>query len=211
MNPAGCKALQRVPLVGMWYRALQLHHLVTALQTNHTRNIPSRYNAGRNQFEVLYLAENQRVALHEVGALLGAGTDLQDMANSGGGSWAALEIQLRLHSVVDLTQPDAQVCLATNPQELTGDWRQYHYKTRRNVHAVPSPVGIAPTQELGMALYLESDIEGFLTLSAKIPSCRILVVFPDQLRPGSEIRFEHPETDSIHVIPELNKDGDIEI
>src|SRR5205814_6346656 len=72
MNLSACSALQTSPLTGVWYRALPLAHLQTALQTSQTRVIPGRFNSGSGVFDVLYLCENQFVAFMEVGATFGS-------------------------------------------------------------------------------------------------------------------------------------------
>ena len=62
------------------------------------------------------------------------------------------------------------------------------------------PVGIAPTQELGAALFQVPGLEGFRALSARVPYCMTLVVFPQKLQPGSIVEFSHPTlgTHAIH-------------
>ncbi len=77
MNLANCKLLSVQPESRVWHRAIRLQHLPTALQTAQTKLFPSRFNAGVSahpQFEILYLAENQMVALFEARALLGSPT-----------------------------------------------------------------------------------------------------------------------------------------
>jgi hypothetical protein len=44
MNLSQCAALQRGPLTGIWYRAIQPRFWTTALATHQTRVIPSRFN-----------------------------------------------------------------------------------------------------------------------------------------------------------------------
>jgi hypothetical protein len=36
------------------------------------------------------------------------------------------------------------------------------------------------------------ELEGFRTLSAKVPYALNLVVFPQKLQPGSRVEFSHP-------------------
>jgi hypothetical protein len=95
-----------------------------------------------------------------------------------------LNFQITLGEVVDLTEVSAQPLLQTTAQELTGDWDGYQSRNART--SVIAPTGIAPTQELGEALFL-TGIEGFRSLSAKVPYVRTLMVFPTNLKLGSSI------------------------
>ena len=54
------------PETGTWYRALQTQFIYSALATQHTETAESRFNIagpGSPGYEILYLAENQFVAL----------------------------------------------------------------------------------------------------------------------------------------------------
>lgn len=109
-------------------------------------------------------------------------------------------VDIRLSAVADLTSVDQQKRLMTNAQELTGDWAGH---SLRALHSpVPEPRNCpAPTQELGLALHADPRIEGFVTVSARMPTHRNLIVFPGKLRATSSISFRHPETDDILTIP----------
>ena len=99
-------------------------------------------------------------------------------------------INVVLHEVNDLTDVGAaQTPLQTNAQELTGDWDCYGYRSAKTV--VSAPVGISPTQELGMELFL-AGIEGFWAISAKAPYQRNLVIFPQNLQARSSIVLPDP-------------------
>ena len=104
MNLAGCARLERLPLTGTWYRAIQPQHWPTqdpqALYT-YTRVIPTRFSAGADQFTLLYFGENHLVALFEVRALLGSLTQLVPHPRQ---TWVTLNAAVQLQSVVDLTQ-----------------------------------------------------------------------------------------------------------
>jgi hypothetical protein len=138
---------------------------------------------------VLYLAEDHQVALFEVGALHGhplpEGNGM--LLPNPQQAWLLLNVRVVLQKVADLTRVSEQTLLSTTAQELTGDWRGYQ---KRQPHdSVNQPVGTAPTQALGQALFAVRGLEGFRTISARRPSRRILVVFPEKLLPGSEIEF----------------------
>ncbi len=174
MKVSGCDRLSRHPLTGHWYRALNLKHWKTRLDTSHTKVVRSRFSAATLSsplFRVLYLGENHQVAIYEVGALLG---DPNAPISSPRGSWLLMSLQVRLDHVVDLCDPAQQKLISTNDQELTGVWA--------------NASGRAPTQDLGAALYALPDLEGFLFPSSKAGS-RNLAVFMDKLGGRSHITF----------------------
>jgi len=195
MNLGASPALTTSPLTGVWYRALPLHHLNTALQTSQTRHIPGRFNDGKGSFDVLYLCENQFVAFMEVGATFGS---LTNVIPNPAVAWAALNVRVTLHAIADLTVNVAS--LQTNAQELTGDWRGYgNRQTGGSMLGIE--VSSPPTHQLGSALYSVPGMEGFLTFSAKVPTYRCLVVFPTKLHPTSLVEFFDPSGNVVHKIP----------
>src|SRR5262249_16462064 len=124
---------------------------------------------------ILYLAENQLVAFYEVGAILGPSD--RPIAHPGKSKMVPIDVSVRLQSVADLTDPAHQALVGISLQELTGNWDTYSE-------------GDAPTQRLGAALYKTKNVEGLLAVSAKMPRCKTLIVFPQKLRNGSELVFE---------------------
>jgi hypothetical protein len=80
-----------------------------------------------------------------------------------------------------LTREAEQDTLATNAQEHTGAWTGH-----------PLPARPVPTQELGVALYAEPDVEGVVTMSAQVPYFQILVVFPEKLQAGGLVTVPAP-------------------
>lgn len=180
---------------GTWYRAIQTHFLSTPLSTAHTTTVSSRFSGATLAspgFQVLYLAENHLVALFEVGALLGSPATPGASLPSPHSSWTLLNVAVHLQKVLDLTSPSHQQFLATTAQELTGDWRGYQLRGLRGT--VSLPVGVAPTQALGQILFNEPGLEGFLTLSAKVPYHKVLVVFPQKLASKSKVSWHNPVT-----------------
>jgi hypothetical protein len=152
-------------------------HWRTRLSTIHTKTIPTRFGAAsptHPAYQILYLAENQQVALFEVGALLGLP---HDPIPNPRGSWITLSLDVRLQAVTDLTSSSNRSLIKTTVQELTGDWLHHH-------------AGDAPTQLLGAALFGAPGLEGFLTPSAKVAG-RNLVVFPEKMQQGSVITFQN--------------------
>lgn len=193
MNLAACRLLAAAAETGIWYRAIDPQHWPTALQTSHTVLDPSRFNPGplvSPGIETLYLAEDLQVALFEAEALLGSATRPGGVLPQPRLAWTLINVQVRLQKVADLTVVAAQDLLGTTAQELTGDWEGYQLRSRRT--SVREPVGLAPTQELGAALYAVPNLEGFRTLSARVPYAMNLIVFPQKLLPGSRVEFAHP-------------------
>lgn len=204
MNLTGCSRLQTRVEAGTWYRAIQPHFMTTALATSHTSTVSSRFNPGplgSLPFEVLYLAENHQVALFEVQALLGSPWVPGGVVPHPRRAWTLLNINVNLNSIVDLTDPSSQTVLSTTAQELTGDWRGY--QLRGSSTSVQAPTGVAPTQELGAEIFKLGYVQGFRTLSAKLPDHSILVVFPQRLGsgPGTRIEFWNPVSRQVESVP----------
>jgi len=131
------------------------------------------------------------VALFEVQALLGSPATPGGIIPHPRTAWTILNVRVNLSYVADLTIVAQQGLFDTNAQELTGDWRGYGSRTPFT--SVNQPLGFpAPTQKLGDALHSYPDVEGFITLSAKLPEKMSLVVFPDKLIAGSYIEFHNP-------------------
>jgi RES domain len=114
MNTAGCCNLQRSPLTGTWYRAIQPQHWPThnpqALYS-YTPSIPSRFSAGMGLFPILYFGATHLVALFEVQALLGSLTNAVPQPRQ---TWVILNATIQLQAAVDLTQPSEQRHIDTN-------------------------------------------------------------------------------------------------
>jgi hypothetical protein len=85
VNIAVCASLPTIPLAGVWYRAYQRRHQLTALHltppaaTSPSALRPTRFNPGNligPGFVTLYLAEDPTVALFETRGLFGDPVDL---------------------------------------------------------------------------------------------------------------------------------------
>jgi RES domain-containing protein len=201
MNLAACGALAQRPETGVWFRAIQPQFWTTSLATAQTKSIPSRFNAGAHAtspFEILYLAENPMVALFEVQALFGTPTQPGGVVPHPRQAWITVNVTVQLQAVTDLTEVASMTAVATSAQELTGDW--LGYQQRGPLTSVPQPVGLAPTQALGAALWAVPGLEGFRTFSARLPYHSTLIVFPEKLQPGSAVTFHHPYTGQQSVI-----------
>ena len=166
MNVAACATLQRTPENTTWYRATGLGYLPSALSSAHTAGARSRFNAGplaTSPFEVLYFAADQQTALFEARAMLGNPAVPGMAVSNPNFTPVILNVTVILRDgAADLSTAAAQAALDTTAQELTGDWDGYQ---SRLMHTpVTEPIGIAPTQELGQALF-QTGIEGFRCFS----------------------------------------------
>jgi hypothetical protein len=189
MRLAACERLALHPVNAKWYRAILPEYWKTALGTSHTATTRSRFSPGvaaEVPFEMLYLADSPTVALYEVRAQFGPAD--RPIVNPYQTKWSVLDVDVRLHSVADLTNPAQWKRLGTSAQELTGEWR------------VSYPRNDAPTQRLGAALSATRDIEGFFAISDTMPLCKTLVIFPQKLREGSELVFSDTITGKTHRI-----------
>ena len=202
MNLVGVGALPVAPENRPWFRAIQAKYWPSALATTPTSSSPTRFNEGataRPRFQILYLAENHLVALYEVQALLGSPLPPGLVIPNPHGAWTVLNVRVQLQTVADLTNPGNQALLGTTAQELTGDWIGYHHRGVI-LGSVPTPTGPAPTQQLGAALFAVPHLEGVISLSARVPTHRMLAVFPQKLGTSSFVEFSDPVLGT-HRIP----------
>lgn len=191
MRLSGCHRLRLSPVTGTWYRVIPPQFFQKALSTDRTKRIRSRYSPGRlgkPPFAVLYLCENRTIALYEVEAQFKDANG--NLVSNPKKPLLHVDVKVVLQRIADLTDLSQQRHLSTNAQELTGDWVWYDERTPHC--SVPVPVGTAPTQQLGQALFGVSSLEGFQTISAKMPNHRNLVLFPGKLLPGSFIEYLDP-------------------
>ena len=190
--------LSTVPRTGVWYRALSpVYYPDSVLQLDYTIHHASRFYAGPNTpptYQTLYLAQSPEIALREIEALYGPTS--ATVANLRAVTLFALEV--RVQRLIDLTDPNVQMLLQTTVQELTGDWRIYAVLAA--LATPPAPAPIAPTQQLGVALFT-LGVEGFLAPSAKAPALTSLVLFPQNLQSSSFVRHTHPATGQVYQIP----------
>ena len=202
MNLGPCRKLTCTPETGIWFRAVRLVHLNTPINTAHTKTTPSRFSPGPNAsppFEILYLTETPQVAQFEIGALAGDPLAVGGILNAPG-SFAVVRVKVILQRIVDLTLVSQQSLIETTAQELTGDWRGYEHR-KAITASILEPVGTAPTQDLGEALFGVPGLEGFRTISAKLPYHRNLVMFPEKMFKGSRLEFR----DSLaHLLQEID-------
>jgi hypothetical protein len=108
-------------------------------------------------------------------------------------------VKVVLQRIADLTVVSQQELIETTAQELTGDWRGYRHRTSAAA-SIKEPVGTAPTQNLGEAIFEVRGLEGFRTVSARLPYHRNLVIFPQKMFRGSRLEFHDPSAGLFQVI-----------
>jgi len=147
--------------------------------------------------------------MFEAQALFGSPTTPGGAIAAPAGAWVVLTVRVQLEAVADLSDVASQALLDCSVQELTGDWRGY--RQRSTTTNVSNPVGTAPTQALGEAIHQDPrDLEGLLTVSAKVPYNRNLVAFPGHLRSSSFVEYEWTDAagaSRAYRIDQSNPDG----
>jgi hypothetical protein len=132
--------------------------------------------------------------LHEVGALYGSPQKPGGEVANPSACFTVVEVTVNLSDVADLTDPAEAALVATNAQELTGDW-WFYTKRRPPPPGGSAPhTGRAPTQVFGKALFELRTFKGFVSFSAALPDCKILGVFTERLANStSALEYTHPD------------------
>jgi hypothetical protein len=200
VNLAAVSPLAQHPETRTWYRVVGTRYLASAIATAHSFAAPSRFydpNSAYPQFPSLYVSDSSLVAMFEAQALFGSPTGPGGPIPAPAGAWVVLTVRVQLDAVVDLSDVASQALLNISAQELTGDWQGYRQRTTTT--NVSSPTGTAPTQDLGEAIHQDPpNIEGLLTVSAKVPYNRNLVVFPDHLGANSFVEYEWTDAGGVN-------------
>jgi len=206
VNFAALAALPRARETDSWYRCIDPAYITTALSSAHTMARLARFNPGyllnpSAQFASLSFADDPDVALREIEAIFQslAGGAPSRVSNPMSSWTLILKAHVNLAEVFDLTDLTVvQAQLGTHAQELTGDWLGYDMRTHTT--RVTGPNGVAPTQELGFELF-RSGIEGFRSISAKVPTNKTLTIFPKNLRAGSSVTVTDSSGKVVHSLP----------
>jgi hypothetical protein len=205
VNLAACGSLASGSLPGAlfptagvtWWRAIPGRYYGGSLRSAHTARSNTRFNPGSSAaptHPILYLADDPVTALLEVGGLLGhpwvPGGVPGSLLSHPAASFSLVQVTVRLNNITNLTDGRVQAALRSSAQELTGDWQGFRLRGTPTPTLVPtalSPVGTAPTQDLGLALVSTPNLERFVTYSARVPYRLVLVVFPHKLDPASSL------------------------
>lgn len=167
------KDLTPTPWTGVAYRLIPAQFAGTALSSIGSVKRGGRYNP-REAFEALYLADTPLTALQEINLVKVTDVAILSAKSS---PRLLLSVEVALSAVLDLTTVQVQDTLGTNLQELTGSWLVMNAGGQT-----------APTQVLGTAAYNHGSVEALRAPSAQDPRATNLVIFPDRLRPGSQVR-----------------------
>jgi hypothetical protein len=201
VNLVACASLTLVPETRTWYRATELSYAAVPINTAHTKAVISRFSPGPGAnppFAILYLGDSPLVAQFEGEFLWGSPLSPGGVLPSPR-PCVTVNVMVQLQRVADLTKKSEQDLLETTAQELTGDWRGYQHRASA-LALVREPIGTAPTQALGEALFSTPAVEGFRTLSAKLPYHVILGVFPEKMYVGSHLEFRYDPAGFLQVI-----------
>lgn len=166
-------ALDPTPWTGVLYRLIPAQFAGTALSSIGSFKRGGRYNT-KGVFEALYLADTPLTALQEINLIKVTDAAILSAKSS---PRLLLSVEVTLSAVLDVTSAPVQDALATNLQELTGNWLVMNANGQ-----------VAPTQIFGAAAYRSERIEALRVFSAQDPRATNLVVFPERLRPGSHLR-----------------------
>ena len=196
MNLAAVALLPTQPETGPWFRTVDPRFLPNAMATGHTPAVPSRFYdplSASPPFRTLYLSDDPLAAQFEAQALFGSPTTPGGTVPGPRTAGVVIRARVLLSAVADLSDTRAQALLDTSAQELTGDWTGY--RQRGATTPVRAPIGTAPTQALGEALWRDQrGLEGFLFVSARLAYHRNLVVFPEALGAGSFVEYAWDDT-----------------
>jgi len=137
-----------------------------------------RYNPPRS-FPVLYTAGSRITALWETQALFDtADGQLGDAPRN---PELLLTLEVTMHAVLDLTQPDLCAQLDTSHEELVSETPSRFILNARGK--------TTPTQNLGTASHASQRISALKVPSAAHPEGYCLDIFPDRLSTGEHVRI----------------------
>ncbi len=162
-----------IPWTGIAYRLIPAQFAGTALSSIGSFKRGGRYNP-REAFEALYLADTPVTALQEINMVKVTDAAILSAKSS---PRLLLSVEVTLSAVLDVTTTQMQNALDTNLQELTGSWLVMNANGQT-----------APTQAMGAAAYIYGSLEALRVPSAQDPRATNLVIFPDRLQPGSQVR-----------------------
>ncbi len=179
------QSLAPAPLRGIaFYRTVKADRVGSILSTIWSQATGGRYNR-KGTFEALYVSDTPTTALFETESMI------KDSAGKIKGTRfpprTIVTAEVTVARSVSLVDPAVQTTLGVVQADLYLPWR------------VPQIDGPTLTQQLGAAARC-IGIECLLVPSEKSLGALNAVVFPDQLRVGSEVRIFEPDgliTDSL--------------
>lgn len=182
------------PFRGVVYRVIAPRYLRSALASAGSLQYGGRFNPAQS-FEALYTALSVDTALVErAGVILtAAGIKAVHAIRTG----VLLRIECRLSGVLDLTDTGIRERLRITTADLVGPWLPWSAPIPAEMPIdgqpqIPPPSRKAPSQRLGEIVHADRRFEAILSLSAKDPSGRCLVIFPDRVFPDSSVEVDDP-------------------
>lgn len=197
-----------ITITGTWYHAATRGHQGRILRLT-SRGFksasgydPTRFNPGNAQgssssFETLYLAFDGKTALFEKRVQYGDPFGNPDalLVSPKISKTELVPVDVVLDSVLDLSDVGAHTILETNAQEITGDWQGYQRRGLGEPGIVlTAPTGPAPTQQLAWELFHNTSVKGIVSISAKDPTTKCLVIFMHKMQPPDTLSWADPNT-----------------
>ncbi|MBL9191627.1 MAG: RES family NAD+ phosphorylase [Opitutaceae bacterium] len=165
------------PLSQPLYRCLDLGFVFRRIASKSGFNfLHSSTHASRYTFEAgprrLYLSLEKETA--EVEFRFGIERLLDPSRSPSPVSTALLVVHCQVTTMLDLTNPDVQTLLATTPDELTREWEE------------PDRHPSSITQQLGTTVHDHGRFSGIIFPSARHPTGKNVLIFPDRLDHGQD-------------------------
>lgn len=182
LPPASPVGTMTVTVSGDWSRAMPTRSTYSPVSFPPAGRSHGRFKDRASAYSLIYLADERRVALLEVNALLHSP---MFAANPFSVPYSVHTIRVTDLEVLDMTEEPHQVDFDTTAQELTGDWRGYRdrgntatpAKAARPALTAPAFPPPAATQRLGEWVHANTELDGILAVSARFATQSILVVF----------------------------------
>jgi RES domain-containing protein len=133
----------------------------------------------------LYVAEDEQTALHEY-RQVGHPAPLEPIA--GAGALVLFNVEVRLASVLDVTNAEIQGALATSKEELASPWRY------RRAGGVP------PTQVLGRAVAQSKRFDAIRFKSTKGPGA-CLAILTERIVKPAYVRIRDSKNRLVEELP----------
>lgn len=159
------------------YRCLDLGFVIRRIATKsgfsflYSSTHASRYTlqAGPRR---IYLSLDKQTA--EAEFRFGVEKLLGPAASSSPVSTASLVVVCHVNTMLDLTNPDVHTLLATTPDELIREWEE------------PDRHPSSITQQLGTTVHDHARFSGIIFPSARHPTGKNVLIFPDRLDHGRD-------------------------
>jgi len=174
------------PFSGVVYRFIGSRFLHAPLGSAGSKLHGGRFNPP-GSFEVLYTALAADTALAEREGLLLTAAGIKAARSIR--TSVLLRLDCRLAAVLDLGDEAIRRRLRISLADLIGPWLPWNVAASGSSE---SETAYAPSQRIGVAMHQSRRFEAILSPSAKDPAGTCLAIFPDRLRPESQVSVEDP-------------------